>query len=463
MTQSVESVIMTNLLFNEPYSRNVFPYLKPEYFAQNDIRTIYEEYHSYVGKYGSIPTKEALILEIEVRPNLSETEFKEICVSVNDISKQGAEKLPDVAWMMDTTEKYCKDRAIYIAITQSIGIIDTAPENKNALPQILADALAVSFNDRVGHDFLEDADDRWEFYHNVEQRIPFNMKWWDDVTHGGFPKKTLNILMSAPNCGKSMVMCHMAANYLTMGKNVIYITLEMAAERISERIDANLMDIELNDLIGLPKASFMKKIERIKANTVGKLIVEEYPTACGHAGHFKALIRELKIKKQFTPDILIIDYINICASNRSKSFDNTYGLMKSIAEELRGLAVEEEIVILTATQTNRGAFGASDICMADVAESAGVPATADFMAGIIVTDELSQMDQIMFTQVKNRYGDVTKNVKHIMGVSRPKMKLYELDQATVVTNNASTQKSPTQDTPPWETKKKGGAFDGFEL
>ena len=425
-TQTIERTALSNLIYNEDYARKVLPFIKGNYFEVREERIIFEEIFNFVDKYKKIPTQTSLEIEVGERKDLSEIEYKKIV----DIIKTLNPVEVDFEWLVDTTEKFCKDRAIHNAIVDGISIIDGRDKNRNpdSIPSILTDALAVSFDNAVGHDYLLDADSRYEFYHKVEDRIPFDLEFFNKITKGGLPPKTLNICLAGTGVGKSLLLCHMAANCLSLGKNVLYITLEMAEERIAERIDANLMNISLEDLHELPKKMFDDKIASIIKQTSGKLIVKEYPTASANSNHFRGLIKELAIKKSFKPDIVFVDYLNICASSRFKGGANinSYTLVKSIAEELRGLAVETNVPIMSATQTTRSGFVSTDIGLEDTSESFGLPATADLMFALISTEELDDLNQIAVKQLKNRYNDPTVNKRFVLGIDRAKMRLYDV-------------------------------------
>ena len=427
MNQSIERTALTNLITNEDYAKKVLPFIKKDYFDGREEKIIFEEITNFVDKYKKIPTGHALEIEVGERKDLTETEYKKIVDIIQTLSPTDV----DFDWLVDTTEKFCKDKAIYNAIVEGISIIDGKDKNKtpDSIPSILTDALAVCFDNAVGHDYLADSDSRYEFYHKIEERIPFDLEYFNKITKGGLPPKTLNIALAGTGVGKSLFMCHMAANCLSQGKNVLYITLEMAEERIAERIDANLMNISLEDLHELPKKMFDDKIAKIVKQTSGKLIVKEYPTASANTNHFRGLIKELAIKKSFKPDIIFVDYLNICASSRFKSGTNinSYTLVKSIAEELRGLAVESNVPIMSATQTTRSGFVSTDIGLEDTSESFGLPATADLMFALISTEELDDLNQIAIKQLKNRYNDPTVNKRFVLGIDRAKMRLYDVD------------------------------------
>lgn len=423
----IEDAIFSNLIHNEQYLRKVLPFLKPEYFQYRTDKVLFELIYEYVDKYNNTPTKVALDVELGNYVGLSEEENKQLKSKLDTLKQVDV----DIDWLLDQTEKFCQDKSIYNAIMESIQILDNkGGTSKGAIPQILSDALAVSFDTNIGHDFIDDYEKRYEFYHVTEQRIPFDLDYFNQITKGGLPAKTLNIALAGTGVGKSLFMCHCAASNLLNNLNVLYITLEMSEEKIAERIDANLLNEPLDTLSLLPKDVYEKKIQRVKGKTKGKLIVKEYPTASAGAAHFRHLLNELKIKKAFAPDIIYIDYLNICMSSRLKygSNVNSYSYIKSIAEELRGLAVEANVPIVSATQTTRAGFTSTDLGLEDTSESFGLPATADFMFALISTDELQGLGQIMVKQLKNRYSDPATHRKFIVGVDRPKMRLYNVEQ-----------------------------------
>jgi replicative DNA helicase len=409
--------------------RKVIPFLKRDYFLDNTDKIVYDKIKSFIDEYNSIPSKDALTIAAQNDKTLSEDQYKEVVDAIHNLDPTEHNK----DWLYKETEKFCKDKAIYNAILSSIAIIDGRDKGKSedGIPQLLQDALGVCFDNNVGHDYIDSADKRYEYYHRVETRVPFDLDYFNKITNGGMPNKTLNVCLAGTGVGKSLFMCHVAASVLAQNKNVLYITLEMAEERIAERIDANLMNITMDQLKDLPKAIFDSRIEKIRGKTEGTLIIKEYPTTGAHTGHFKALLNELQLKKQFKPDIIIIDYLNICASSRFKAGSNinSYTLIKSIAEELRGLAVEENLPILSATQTTRSGYGNTDVELTDTSESFGLPATVDFMFALISTEELEQMNQLMVKQLKNRYNDPTLYKRFVIGVDRAKMKLYDLEQS----------------------------------
>ena len=431
MDMAIENAIFGNLVYNEEYARKCIPFLKEEYFSTQDQKALFRLIKGYVDKYNAFPTKEVMAIDLANTEGISEDTFKNCKELISGLTHDKSTK---VDWLLDQTEKFCQDKAIYNAIMASIGILDdsSGKTSKGAIPQILTDALAVSFDTHIGHDFLEDADTRYDFYHRKEERIPFDLDFFNKITQGGLPKKTLNIALAGTGVGKSLFMCHCAAANLIKGYNVLYITLEMAEERIAERIDANLLDVTLDDLKLLPKDVYDKKIARVRGKTDHKLIVKEYPTACAGSANFRHLLNELKIKKNFIPDVIYIDYLNICMSSRIKhgANVNSYTLIKAIAEELRGLAVEFNVPIVSATQTTRSGYSNSDVGLEDTSESFGLPATADFMFALIKqSEELADLNQIVVKQLKNRYGDPNLNSRFIVGVDRSKMRLYDVENS----------------------------------
>ena len=429
LTQRIETTILNNLIHNEEYSRKVIPFLKADYFQDFTEKTIFQGVNQYVDKYKSMPDIEALNIDIQKIPQ-TEDQHKTIqeYISTRFVSYSKV----DEQWLLDETEKFCKDKAIYNAILDGIHIIDgkSKDQTPDAIPSILSDALSVSFDNQVGHDYMEQAEERFEYYHEVEDKIPFDLDFFNKITKGGLPSKTLNVCLAGTGVGKSLFMCHVAASALLQNKNVLYISLEMAEKKIAERIDANLMNISLEDLHDLPRRMFDSRMEKLQKKTEGRFIIKEYPTASAHCGHFRALHNELLLKKQFRPDIIFIDYINICASSRFKygSNVNSYTYIKGIAEEMRGLAVELDVPIVSATQTTRQGFVSTDIGLEDTSESFGLPATADLMFALISTEELEDLNQMLVKQLKNRYNDPTTNKRFIIGVDRAKMRLYDVSQ-----------------------------------
>ena len=424
-TERIEQTILRNLLFTEEYYRKVVPFLKADYFQEYHEKIIYEEISDFASKYDKVPTQEVLTINLQNRNDLTEEAFQNSVQAVRELSDEWV----DYEWLLDATEKWCKDRAIYLALMQSIKIADGGDPkiSRDAIPSILQEALAVSFDEHIGHDYIEQATDRYEFYHRKEEKIPFDLDKFNFITKGGLSNKTLNVALAGTGVGKSLFMCHQASAALTQGYNVLYITCEMAEEKIAERIDANLLNVNVKDIVELPEVLFTSKVNEIARKTQGKLIIKEYPTASAHAGHFKALLSDLKLKKDFKPDIIFIDYLNICASMRYKgAIVNSYTYVKAIAEELRGLAVEVGVPIVSATQTTRSGFGNSDPDLTDTSESFGLPATADFMFALISTEELEQQGRLMVKQLKNRYSDLVTSRKFMVGIDRSKMKLYDV-------------------------------------
>ena len=433
MTERIEETILRNLIYNEQYYRKVVPFIKADYFQEYHEKIVFEEIADFSAKYDKVPTKEVLTINLQNRGDLTEETFKDSVQGINSLSDDWV----DYDWLLDATEKWCQDRAIYLALMQSIKIADGGDKKftKGAIPSILQDALAVSFDEHIGHDYIEQSSDRYEFYHRKEEKIPFDLEKFNFITKGGLPNKTLNIALAGTGVGKSLFMCHMAGSALTQGYNVLYITCEMAEEKIAERIDANLLNVSVKDIMELPEVLFNSKVNEISRKTQGKLIIKEYPTASAHAGHFKALLSDLKLKKDFTPDLIFVDYLNICASVRYKgAVVNSYTYVKAIAEELRGLAVESNLPIISATQTTRSGYGNSDPDLTDTSESFGLPATADFMFALISTEELEQQGRILVKQLKNRYNDPTTSRKFILGIDRSKMRLYDVaDDSSAIT------------------------------
>ena len=425
---NLEVTILNNLISNEEFTRKVLPFLKSDYFTVRSYKIIFAEIHEYISNYNALPSLNALSIECQERTDLSESQFKDIMEVLSGLSNEKAE----LDWIIDSTEKWCQERAIYLSLMESVKIADGQDEkrDKGAIPQILSDALGVSFDQNVGHDYLQNYEERYDFYHKTEEKIPFDLEFFNKITKGGLPNKTLNVALAGTGVGKSLFMCHVTSSCLLQGKNVLYITMEMAEEKIAERIDANLLNIPIQKLHDLPRAMYENKISALSKKTQGKLIIKEYPTASAHVGHFKALLNELELKRNIKPDIIFIDYLNICASQRYKgSIVNSYTYVKAIAEELRGLAVETNVPIVSATQTTRSGFGSSDVDLTDTSESFGLPATADLMFALISTEELEEQNQIMVKQLKNRYHDPTLNKRFCLGIDRSKMRLYDVDEA----------------------------------
>jgi replicative DNA helicase len=420
------------LIFNEDYARKILPFIKSEYFTDNTEKILFEEVNEYINHYKNLPTYESLVINFTESKKLTEQQVRDSVEMLREINAEREEK-SDNAWLIDNTEKFCQDKAIYNAIMKSVQILDNKSENdsKGSIPKLLSDALGVSFDSSVGHDYVEDADNRFDFYHKHETKIPFDLDIFNKITKGGLPQKTLNIALAGTGVGKSLFMCHVAGSCLSQGLNVLYITMEMAEERIAERIDANLLNIDIADLNSISKQDYDRKFSALKVKTQGKLIIKEYPTAAASALHFRSLLNELQLKKSFKPDIIFIDYLNICASARIKAGANvnSYSYIKAIAEELRGLAVEFSVPIVSATQTTRSGFTSSDPGLEDTSESFGLPATADFMFALISTEELQQLNQIMVKQLKNRYNDPNTFKRFMVGIDRSKMKLYDVEQS----------------------------------
>jgi replicative DNA helicase len=441
---SPEKLILANLLFNEEFSRRTLPYIEEEYFQSRDERLVFSEVKTYTLKYRSLPSKEAVKISLDSKDELTQKEIHDTNSLIDSL--QDSTKREELDWLIDETEKFCKDKALYNAILESIHIIDGKSKTKTngAIPDILSSALSVSFDQHIGHDYIEDSMERYDFYHQVEKKVAFDLDYMNKITNGGTPPKTLNIVMAGTGVGKSMFMCHHAANCLLQNLNVLYITCEMAEERIAERIDANIMDITLDNMKDLPYKMYQQKLDASTKGVSGKLIIKEYPTAVANANHFRVLMDELALKKKFKPDIVFIDYLNICASSRIKQGGsvNSYTFIKSIAEELRGLAVERNVPIFSATQVNRTGFSSSDIGLEDTSESFGLPATADFMFAIISTDELEESNQVLVKQLKNRYNDAAANRKFLLNVDRAKMKFTDVkseDQDLIEANQTDDE------------------------
>ncbi len=427
---TIETNILSQLINSESYARKVLPFLKEEYFQTVTDRLLLTKIKEYMDKYNVPPSKEALVIELDSE-ELREVDYNE---SVSQVERMSVDEDTNEQWLVDKTEEFCQEKAVYNAIMESIHIIDGKNKNKTkqAIPQVLSEALAISFDNHIGHDFIEDHQQRFDFYHHKEERVPFDLDYMNKITKGGIPRKSLNIILAGTGVGKSLAMCHFAASNMMQGKNVLYITMEMAEEKIAERIDANLLNVKVDELVNLPKDIYNKKIHDLEQRTPGRLIIKEYPTASAHSGHFRHLINELKIKRNFVPDIIYIDYLNICSSSRTKAIGgsiNSYTYIKAIAEELRGLAVEKNVPIVSATQTTRSGFTNSDLGLEDTSESFGLPATADFMFAIINSDELEQLGQLMVKQLKNRYNDPTMYKRFVIGVDRAKMRLYDVEQS----------------------------------
>jgi replicative DNA helicase len=463
----LEQTILKNLIYNEEYTRKVLPFLKAEYFSDQNEKTLFNEVFEFVNKYKNLPTHEALVINFTEKKNLTEVQVSETIGLLNEIHSSKDEKV-EMAWLAEQTEKFCQDKAIYNAIMESVGILDdkSGKKAKGEIPQLLADALGVSFDSNVGHDYMQDFENRYDFYHKVESRIRFDLDIFNKITKGGLPTKTLNIALAGTGVGKSLFMCHVAAGCLSQGHNVLYITMEMAEERIAERIDANLLNIDLNELQSITRDDYSRKFESLKSKTHGKLIIKEYPTASASTLHFRALLNELHLKKNFRPDIIFIDYLNICASSRIKPGGNvnSYTYIKSIAEELRGLAVEYALPVFSATQTTRSGFSNSDPGLEDTSESFGLPATADFMFALVTNEELEGLNQILVKQLKNRYSDPNFYKRFVVGVDRAKMRLYDAEQSA----QEGLADAGQEDTPPINTfgnreRNLSSKFEGLKV
>jgi replicative DNA helicase len=427
----LEQIILKNLIHNEEYTRKVLPFIKGEYFSDQTEKLVFKEVYDFVNKYKNLPTHESLVINITEKTNLTEPQVKESIDLLRDIEQTKDDKV-ELQWLTEQTEKFCQDKAIYNAIMESVSILDdkNGKKAKGEIPQLLADALGVSFDSNVGHDYMQDFEERYDFYHRVETRVRFDLDIFNKITKGGLPIKTLNIALAGTGVGKSLFMCHVAASCISQGHNVLYITLEMAEEKIAERIDANLLNIDLNELQTISRSDYERKFDVLKSKTQGKLIIKEYPTASASALHFRALLNELRLKKNFKPNIIFIDYLNICSSARIKPGGNvnSYTYIKSIAEELRGLAVEFALPVVSATQTTRSGFSNSDPGLEDTSESFGLPATADFMFALVSNEELEGLNQILVKQLKNRYSDPNYYKRFVVGIDRTKMRLYDAEQ-----------------------------------
>ena len=462
----IETKILSNLVYDEQYCRKVIPFIRTDYFSERKEAILSKIIVEFFTKYNKPLTKEILSIEVGNRTDINDKELAEINSYVDTMTHEEVNEL----WMLEQTEKFCKDKAVYNAILHSIRIIDGGDKvnTKDSIPSILSDALAISFDNHVGHDYIEDSDARYDYYHRIEEKVPFDLDMFNKITKGGLSKKTLNIVLAGTGVGKSLFMCHVAAGVLTQGKNVLYITMEMAEERIAERIDANLLNLTMDELKVIDKDIFDNRIKKISSKTQGKLIVKEYPTAGAHAGHFRALLEELKLKREFLPDIIFIDYLNICASQRMKQGGsiNSYTYIKSIAEELRGLAVEYNVPIVSATQTTRSGFTNSDPGLEDTSESFGLPATADLMFALVSNEELEQLNQIIVKQLKNRYNDPSYYKRFVIGVDRAKMKLYDVEASAQVGLSDAGQVQddvPMFDKSEFGKRQKAEAFSGFKF
>jgi len=475
----IEQTILSSMVHNEDYVRKVLPFLKEDYFEDQNEKFLYNTIKGYIDKYNGIPTKTALKLAIDESSNLNEERYKQIVTVVNDMTY---DEKTDMDWLVNTTEKFCQDRAIYNAVRQSILVLDGKVKelDKGSIPQLLSEALGVSFDSNIGHDFLENYEERFDFYHRVEEKLEFDLEYFNKITKGGLNKKSLSIALAGTGVGKTLFMTHCASASLMSGKNVLYITMEMAEERIAERIDANLMNTTLDDLVMLDRASYMKKVSKLKNITSGKLIIKEYPTGSASANHFRHLLNELRLKKNFAPDVIFIDYLNICMSSRLKGGANvnSYTMVKSIAEELRGLAMEFNVPIMSATQTTRSGYGNSDVELTDTSESFGLPATADFMFALISTEEMEKLGQLMVKQLKNRWGSTDNPKRFIIGIDRSKMQLFDVEESAQAGVTGGPKQVEQQDKPVFDNsgmvidedfepkklnsfKKKKPSFGGF--
>ena len=454
MSMKIEEITLSKLILNETYTKKVLPFIKDDYFETSSHKILFSTLSDYVNKFETTPEPNALKIEVEKRRDISEEIYKEVEQFLNNLDRDQYNE----DWLIETTEKWCKEKAIYIALMESVKIADGQDKTrtKDAIPSIMSEALGVCFDDHVGHDYIQDSDERYDFYHRKEEKIPFDIEYLNKITKGGLPNKTLNIALAGTGVGKSLFMCHVASSVLLQGRNVLYITMEMAEEKIAERIDANLLDIPIQQLTSplLTKEKYTSKLLELTKKTQGKLIVKEYPTASAHVGHFKALLNELSMKKGFSPDIIFVDYLNICASARYKgTIVNSYTYVKAIAEELRGLAVEFNLPIVSATQTTRAGFGSSDPDLTDTSESFGLPATADLMLALISNEEMEELGQIMIKQLKNRYNDPTMYKRFVVGIDRAKMRLYDCDQQDDIIDAGDIE-------PVTDTKK---TFEGFKV
>ena len=458
MSNQFEKTLLSNLIYNEEFTRKALPFIKEEFFKDRNEVVLFNIINGFVIKYNNLPSKEAISIELSNLKSLTEDEFKNINSLLNTLQQEEVEQ----KWLLDTTEKWCKDRAVYNAVLKGIKIIDGKDKKHTpeAIPNILSDALAVSFDQHIGHDYLNNSEERFEYYHKVEERVKFDLSYFNRITKGGLPPKTLNVALAGTGVGKSLFMCHLAASMISQGRNVLYITLEMAEERIAERIDANLLDVTIDDLYDMPKSMYDSKVNKLQNRVQGQLIIKEYPTAAAHTGHFKNLLDELALKKSFKPDIIFIDYLNICSSSRFKGGNiSSYFYVKAIAEELRGLAVIYNVPIVSATQTTRTGYMSSDVGLEDTSESFGLPATADFMFALISSEELEEKNQIMVKQLKNRYNDPTVNRKFILGVDRSKMRFYDVEQNAQTDLVDSGQDSLSSN----DKFKKLGQFSDFKV
>jgi replicative DNA helicase len=458
----IEKTVLTNLILNEDYYRKVYPYLKSIYFEDNNLRKVFDTFAEYVEKYKEQPSLEALKISLDKRKDFNEESYKSVIAEVNTFVR---DENTDTKFLIDETEKFCQDRDLYNSIRQSINILEGSGGglDKGSIPKLLSDSLGISFDTSVGHDFLEDFESRYEFYHRREERLPFDIDILNKITKGGLPRKSMTVLLATTGGGKSLIKCHMAATHLMFGKNVLYITMEMAEEEIGRRIDANIMDVTIDEVSITPRDVFQKRMDRYKSKTKGKLVVKEYPTGSAHVGHFRHLLNELRMKKNFQPDIIFVDYLNICSSSRVRgsAAANSYTLVKSIAEEVRGLAMEFNCAVVTSSQFNRDGYGNSDVDLTNTSESMGITHTADAIFGLVTTEELDDLGQIMIKQLKNRWGDLSYYRKFLVGIDRSKMKIYDLEESAQ--NNIGSSDSQKQDKPDLSiNKKKKNIFDDVQ-
>ncbi len=464
MSNQFEKTLLSNLIYNEEFTRKALPFIKEEFFQDRNEVVLFNIINGFVIKYNNLPSKEAISIELSNLKSLTEDEFKNINSLLNTLQQEEVEQ----KWLLDTTEKWCKDRAVYNAVLKGIKIIDGKDKKHTpeAIPNILSDALAVSFDQHIGHDYLNNSEERFEYYHKVEERVKFDLSYFNRITKGGLPPKTLNVALAGTGVGKSLFMCHLAASMISQGRNVLYITLEMAEERIAERIDANLLDVTIDDLYDMPKSIYDSKVNKLQNRVQGQLIIKEYPTAAAHTGHFKNLLDELALKKSFKPDIIFIDYLNICSSSRFKGGNvSSYFYVKAIAEELRGLAVVYNVPIVSATQTTRTGYMSSDVGLEDTSESFGLPATADFMFALISNEELEELNQMKVKQLKNRYNDPAINRAFIIGVDRAKMRLYDVEQTAqqIVDSNQESKEKIEKPSGPQPTESAYDKFSDFKV
>jgi replicative DNA helicase len=465
----LEKTILKNLIYNEDYTRKVLPFIRSDYFSDNTEKVVFKEVFDFIQKYKTPPTHEALVINFTEKKDLTDATLKDAIDLLNEVHQDKEEKA-ETNWLVDQTEKFCQDKAIYNAIMESVGILDdrNSKKSKGEIPKLLSDALGVSFDNNVGHDYIQDYDSRYDFYHQVETRVRFDLDIFNKITKGGLPNKTLNIALAGTGVGKSLFMCHCAAAAISQGLNVLYITMEMAEERIAERIDANQLNLTMDELRTIGKEDYERKFSVLKNKTNGKLIIKEYPTASASALHFRALLNDLALKKTFKPDIIFIDYLNICASARIKPGGNvnSYTYIKSIAEELRGLAVEHNVPVVSATQTTRSGYSNSDVGLEDTSESFGLPATADFMFALVSNEELEALNQILVKQLKNRYGDPNDYKRFVVGIDRSKMRLYDAEQsaqADLIDSGQDIPDKPLNSFGNRESKFKNRNFEGLKV